>query len=436
MMDDGVVTTPGDRAALRDELARLTLELCRIPSETGHEAAIADFVEATCVRAAGEGAVRRIGNAVVCDPGASGAAGAPPASRVRDPASAPGAASAPDASRPARDALPTVALVGHLDTVRCAADQPTEIRDGRVYGCGASDMKGGLAVMLALLERRSQLTAARPVWIFYDREEGPYEENGLEPVFQSGVLPPIDLAFVLEPTDYTVQMGCMGALHARVTVAGRRAHSARPWQGENAVYRALPLLGRFAALERQEVRFGPLTFYEVAVVTQAWTENSRNVVPDRLLLNVNVRFAPGRDARDVVAGLEALVGDDGTVEVTDVAPPGDVFLDHPLLQPWRARRGLEIAPKQAWTDVARFTARGVPAVNFGPGASAQAHQAGEWCPVDGLEFVFGHLWDFFTVPLGVGAPGGDGPGRRADAGRGGATEPDAATGPAPEARRP
>ncbi|HWV55900.1 MAG TPA: M20/M25/M40 family metallo-hydrolase, partial [Longimicrobiales bacterium] len=110
--------------AIRDELARRTLELCRIPSETGHEAAIANFVEAACVAAAGEGAVRRIGNSVVCDPG-------------------PAAADSGD--------LPTVALVGHLDTVRCAADQPLEIRDGRVYGCGASDMKAGIAVMLALL---------------------------------------------------------------------------------------------------------------------------------------------------------------------------------------------------------------------------------------------------------------------------------------------
>ena len=141
-----------------------------------------------------------------------------------------------------------MALVGHLDTVRCAEDQPFEIRDGRVYGCGASDMKAGVAVMLTLLERWREWSAARLVWIFYEGEEGPELGNGLEPVLKSGVLPKLDLAFVLEPTDHALQLGCMGVLHAEVTVRGTRAHSARPWQGENAIYRAIPLLERLATL--------------------------------------------------------------------------------------------------------------------------------------------------------------------------------------------
>jgi succinyl-diaminopimelate desuccinylase len=356
---------------VRDELARRTLELCAIPSQTGRERRIADHVEALCVTAAGGGAVRRIGNSVVCDPAPALAA----------------------------TGVPMVALVGHLDTVGCADEQPTEIRGERVYGCGASDMKGGLATMLALLDRWPSLTSARVVWIFYDKEEGPHQENGLEPVLQDGQLPPIDMAFVLEPTDRTLQMGCMGTLHARVTVRGRRAHSARPWQGENAIYRATPLLDRFGRLERREVRFGDLTFYEVLVVTRAWTENSPNVVPDRLMLNINVRFAPGRSPEDSVRELEALVGADGEVRVTDVAPAGAVYLDHPLLEPWRVRQELAVAPKQAWTDVARFTERGIPAVNFGPGDTSQAHQAREWCSIDSLEHAYTHLRDYLTTPL-------------------------------------
>jgi succinyl-diaminopimelate desuccinylase len=350
------------------ELAALTLELCRIPSETGFEREIADWVEARCRAVAPGATIHRIGNSVICDP---------------RPAAAP-------------VGLPVVGLVGHLDTVKCAAGQRYEITDDRVYGCGATDMKAGVAVMLKLLEGWREWDAAAPVWIFYDQEEGPYELNGLEPVLRSGVLPSMDLAFVLEPTDGTVQYGCMGGLNATVTVPGRRAHSARPWQGENALYRALPLLQRLAAGERREVRFGDLVFYEVVVVTQVNTTNSKNVVPDALVLNVNVRFAPGRSAEAAEAELRALVGDDAHVEIDDASPAGEVDLDHPLLEPWRRGEGLERRPKQAWTDVARLTAHGIPAVNFGPGETSQAHQADEWASIASLELAYTALRRFLA----------------------------------------
>ncbi|HEV7589653.1 MAG TPA: succinyl-diaminopimelate desuccinylase [Longimicrobium sp.] len=357
-------------AALRDELAGLTLELARIPSETRHEAEIATWVQHRCTGAAGADAVTRIGNSVVCDP-----------------------CHASDE----RKSLPAVALVGHLDTVKCAENQDYAVRDGRVYGCGASDMKAGVAVMLALLERWRALKGVRPVWIFYDAEEGPSEENGLQPVLESGVLPPLDFAFILEPTDMGLQPGCMGTMHATVTVRGTRAHSARPWQGENAVYRALPLLERFATLERRAVAFGELTFYEVFVVTQAITDNSKNVVPEALALNVNVRFAPGNTAEAAEAELRAIVGDLGEIEIADCAPSGDVHLDHPVIREWLAREKLDVRPKQAWTDVARFTSNGIAAVNFGPGETSQAHQANEWCSVESLEFCYRALARFFQA---------------------------------------
>ena len=355
-------TTAAAEPGIAEELAGLTLELCRIPSETKHEAEIATWVQRRCTEAAGAAAVTRIGNSVVCDP-------------------------CHDAEE--RQSLPVVALVGHLDTVKCAERQDYEVRDGRVYGCGASDMKAGVAVMLALLDRWRELRGSRPVWIFYDAEEGPAEENGLQPVLESGVLPPLDFAFILEPTDMGLQPGCMGTMHATVTVPGVRAHSARPWQGENAVYRAIPLLERFAARERRAVTFGELTFYEVMVVTQALTANSKNVVPDALVLNVNVRFAPGTTADQAEAELRAVVDDGGAVEITDCAPSGDVHLDHPLIAEWRRAENLTVRPKQAWTDVARFTSNGIPAVNFGPGETSQAHQANEWCSVESLGFCCG-----------------------------------------------
>ena len=349
-------------------LADLTLELCRIPSETGEERAIADWVEARCIALTGPAAVRRMGDSVVCDPGAA----------------------------EGRTGRPTIALVGHLDTVRCSERQSYAVHDGRVYGCGASDMKAGVAVMLQLLEEWRTLAAARPVWIFYHGEEGPAEGNGLGPLLGSAAgLPPLDFAFILEPTDRALQPGCMGILHAAVTVRGVRAHSARPWQGENAIYRAVPLLARLAGLERRPVAFGELTFYEVAVVTQAATRNSRNVVPDVLELNVNVRFAPGRTPANAEQELRELVGEDGEVEVVDRASSGAVHADHPLIAAWRRSEGLMVQPKQAWTDVARFTEFGIPAVNFGPGETAQAHQADEWASVDSILHCYQALGRFF-----------------------------------------
>jgi len=272
-----------------------------------------------------------------------------------------------------------------------------EIADGRIYGRGSSDMKAGVAVMLALLERWRELLERLGFAFFYDCEEGPSEENGLQPVLDSGILPPLDFAFILEPTDRAVQPGCMGVMHARVTVRGVRAHSARPWQGVNAVYRALPLLQRFAALERRPVAFGDLVFYEVMVVTRTETFNSRNVVPDAFVLNVNYRFAPGRTVEDAERELRAFVGADGEVEVFDSAPSGAVHADHPLIQGWCRAEGLRVEPKQAWTDVARFTSVGVPAVNFGPGETAQAHQANEWCSIDSLEHCYRSLRRFFSA---------------------------------------
>ncbi len=276
---------------------------------------------------------------------------------------------------------PRVGLFGHLDTVLPAADQPLGIQEGRVYGCGASDMKAGLAFMMEAWERRDQWSCDL-VAVFYDREEGPGEENGLEFILDR--VPPLDLALVLEPTANQVQKGCVGSLHVRVSVTGKRAHSARPWQGENALYNALPLLEKLRSVGVREVEVGGLIFREVVTPTTAATVNSRNVVPDHFELNVNYRFAPGKTTRAAEEELRSLVGDLGRVEVLDVAPSGQVA-SHPLLENWIVACGLQVEPKQAWTDVARLTEKGIPAVNFGPGDPAQAHQAREHVTVEALE---------------------------------------------------
>jgi succinyl-diaminopimelate desuccinylase len=173
-----------------------------------------------------------------------------------------------------------------------------------------------------------------------------------------------------------------------VTAHGRRAHSARPWQGENAIYAALPLLTRLAAFSRREVVVQGLPFYEVLVATMAQTDNSRNVVPDRFTLNLNYRFAPGKELATARAELLAFIGPDYSVEILDEAPAGSVRLSHPLLQSWLQQTGLPVEAKQAWTDVARLTALGLCAINFGPGDTAQAHQANESVAISALNVSY------------------------------------------------
>jgi succinyl-diaminopimelate desuccinylase len=343
--------TPATPAALADWLAQETLALCRIASVTGDEAEITDYLQARCRELSPRLGIERYGNALLVRHTAAGSA-----------------------------ARPRLALFGHTDTVRPARQQRLEIApdEGRVYGCGASDMKGGLAVMLRLLADSATLPCDL-LCVFYDKEEGPAPTSGLVPLCEGGapLLRDLDVALCLEPTDNLVHAGCVGGLHAAVTVPGRRAHSARPWQGENAIYAALPLLTRLAAVGRREVQVQGLRFYEVVTVTQAQTENSRNVVPDRFTLNINYRFAPGKSLATAKAELFALIGPGYPIEILDEAPAGSVCLDQPLLKRWLARSGLGVEAKQAWTDVARLTALGLPAVNFGPGDTAQAHQANE-----------------------------------------------------------
>lgn len=333
------------------DLGATTLSLCAISSVTGDEAALCNHVASWAAQSLPDCEVRRIGQSLLVVP-------------------------------PGREGRPRVGLFGHLDTVLPSPSQPLEMRDGRVYGCGASDMKAGLAVMMAMLERRhsydSDLLA-----VFYDREEGPMEESGLPAVLEQ--LPHIDLGVMLEPTANRLQLGCVGSLHARVRVHGRRAHSARPWQGDNALYNAIPLIARLRDRERREVIVDGLRFYEVVTPTVALTRNSRNVVPDLFELNLNFRFAPGRAIDDAVNELRAIVGDAAEVEIVDAAPSGAVCRSHPLVTRWVERAALACESKQAWTDVARLTAVGVAAVNMGPGDPAQAHQAGEHVEIAALD---------------------------------------------------
>jgi succinyl-diaminopimelate desuccinylase len=289
-----------------------------------------------------------------------------------------------------------VVLAGHLDTVpEPEGGIEVRVEGERVYGRGASDMKAGDAVMLALLENFPVESRFEPAFVFYEREEGPYAENGLEAVFAGcpWVLE-AGLALVPEPTAAALEVGCVGTSQVEVTFRGRSSHAARPWQGENALTKAGEFLSALHERPAEEVIVEGMPFYEVLTPTLARGGRAKNVVPDSFVVNVNYRFAPGKDLEDVKQLFEDLLGDSATFEVVDFAPSGPVNLENPLLQEL-IDTGLEVRPKQAWTDVARFSERGVAAANFGPGLPSQAHQQAEHAELPLLEECFAHLARLF-----------------------------------------
>jgi succinyl-diaminopimelate desuccinylase len=293
---------------------------------------------------------------------------------------------------------PKVVFAGHLDTVpEPERKLAVRVEGERIYGRGASDMKAGDAVMLALLEDFEWETSwAEPMFVFYEREEGPFHENGLETVFEK--MPWVleaDLALVPEPTGGALEVGCVGTAQVEVVFRGKASHSARPWQGENAMTKAGEFLKKLHEREAEEVVVDGLSFYEVVVPTMARSGNAKNVVPDSLWMNVNHRFAPGRGTGHVKSVFEDLLGGEAEYEIVDFAPSGDVDLTHPLLERL-LETGIEVRPKQAWTDVARFAERGVAAVNLGPGISAQAHQDEEHAEIPLLEETYETLREFLS----------------------------------------
>ena len=330
--------------ALRDTL----LDLCRIPSVIGHEEALCDHVEARLLKTLPREAVTRFHHSLIVK-----------------------------ANR--RPGCPRVALVGHLDTVDTVHEGEPRVEGDRIYGCGSADMKSGLAIMLEALERLPLASLPYELTlIFYEREEGPFADNRLGPILETfQELHGLDLAICLEPSDNEVQLGCLGSVHATLTFRGRTAHSARPWQGENAFYKAAPVLADLAAREPRVVDLDGHVFREVITPTLMSGGRGRNVVPDELTINVNFRIAPGRTPEDAVAELRELIAGRCEVTPTDLSPSGRPHANNPLVQQLGRSGVVAVKTKQAWTDVARFDAVGVPGVNFGPGNSAEAHQKNE-----------------------------------------------------------
>jgi succinyl-diaminopimelate desuccinylase len=342
-----------------DDLLRLTADLVDMPSVSRHEQAITDWIERE-LRAIEGLDVRRVGDNLV-----------------------------------ARTQLGhdrRVILAGHTDTVPPNGNARARLDGDRLHGVGSADMKGGLAVMLAAAR-----TVTRPVvdvtWVFYAREEIAAVESGLGELFDA--VPELlrgDLALLGEPTDATLEAGCQGTMRVRVTLVGKRAHPARPWMGRNAIHRLGGLLGGLAAYEPRQPVIEGCRYHEALQAVRVEGGVAGNVVPDRVELLVNHRFAPDRSAGEATEHLRSVLapwlapGDEvELVDVADAAPPG---LGHPMIASLIERNALEVRAKLGWTDVARFAARGVPAANFGPGDAELAHMATESVTREQLDRVW------------------------------------------------
>ena len=293
----------------------------------------------------------------------------------------------------------TIAFVGHLDTVPGENQFTGKILDGKLYGLGASDMKAGLAVMMGLVEYFSDREKRfNTIYVFYEKEEGPYVDNGLEPLLsQYDIIQQADIAFALEPTDNRVQVGCLGTLHASIIFEGKRAHSARPWQGENAIHKAADFLKRLADYGIHEYDFSGMKYMEVMNATMVEFSGGRNIIPDRFVINVNYRFAPGKSIEEAKEDVLRLVNNEAKVEFTDLCPSGNVCLYNPVLSEFIEKYNLPVEAKQAWTDVARLSLYGIDAVNFGPGEPSQAHQKNEYVSVENVLKSFDIFKDFLRL---------------------------------------
>jgi succinyl-diaminopimelate desuccinylase len=344
-------------------LADTLVELINIPSVIGDEEEITTAIE---FRLAAVRSMKRLGNALV----------------VGEPTG-----------------KPIIALYGHTDTVPEQENGTASVHGERIHGLGASDMKAGLAVMVHLLEAREIIDGPYDVvGVFYDKEEGPSADNGLEDVLDS--VPWLaDAAFsiVLEPTDLNLELGCNGAMNADIVFTGHAAHGARPWLGENAVTKAGAWLAGMHDRRPEPVEIAGLEYREVFSVTRASGGIANNVLPARFALNLNYRFPPIYDLDEAEVRLRKVASAADEILITDRASAGTIPEGNPHLDRLEELVGGAKTAKQGWTDVARLTGRGIPAVNYGPGEVAQAHQVTESVPTENLRIVFDVLHGFLTA---------------------------------------
>jgi succinyl-diaminopimelate desuccinylase len=352
------------------DLLALTADLVDIPSVSHDERALADRIEADLREVPGL-AVERVGDNVVA--------------RTQ-------------LGRPVR-----LVLAGHTDTVPPNGNDRARVDGDTLWGVGSTDMKGGLAVMLELA-RDVREPAVDVTWVFYTGEEVAAVHNGLGHLFRDRPdLLAGDVALLGEPTAGGLEAGCQGTLRLEVTLAGARAHTARPWMGRNAIHRLGELLRIVAAYEERRPVIDGIEYREALQAVRVDGGVAANVVPDAASVTLNHRFAPDRSINDAEASVRALLSpvlEDGDhVARVDAAPAAGPALAHPLIATLVERNALPVVAKLGWTDGARFAEHGIPAANFGPGDPTIAHTAGEFVTRDSVELAYRALRDLIERGL-------------------------------------
>ncbi|RYI24204.1 succinyl-diaminopimelate desuccinylase [Dermacoccus sp. 147Ba] len=291
-----------------------------------------------------------------------------------------------------------IVLAGHIDTVPLTsepANLPVKRVNGKLWGRGTTDMKGGVAIQLKLAH--DLVAPNRDItFVFYEGEEIEDQYNGLGRIARTrpDLLEGAAFAVLLEPTNGGIEGGCKGTLRVHVRTKGLAAHSARPWKGDNAIHKAADILNRLREYEPQTVNVDGLDYHEGLNAVNISGGIAGNVIPDACTVTVNYRFAPDKSADEALAYVTAFF-DGFDLECDDLAGGARPGLDRPAAKAFVEALDLPVVAKEGWTDVARFSAVGVPAVNFGPGDPNVAHMDDEWCPedqiVDALEALTGWL---------------------------------------------
>ncbi|MGV0745461.1 succinyl-diaminopimelate desuccinylase [Mycolicibacterium sp. XJ870] len=351
---------------LRADPIALTAALVDIPSESRHEQLIADEIEGALRSQAPGFEVIRNGDAVLART---------------------------NLGRPSR-----VMLAGHIDTVPAANNLPSRIVDGEMYGCGTSDMKSGDAVFLHLAATIAEPTHDITL-VMYDCEEIEASANGLGRIERE--LPEwlaADVAILGEPSGGYIEAGCQGTIRVIVSASGTRAHSARSWLGDNAIHKLGAVLDRLSSYQARSVDIDGCVYREGLSAVRIEGGVAGNVIPDAATVTVNFRFAPDRSVEQALAHVcEVFDGLDVTIEETDAAAGALPGLTQPAAAALVAAAGGQVRAKYGWTDVARFAALGIPAVNFGPGDPNLAHRVDERVPVTAITAATDMLRAYLTA---------------------------------------
>ncbi len=291
---------------------------------------------------------------------------------------------------PFKEGKKHISLVGHTDVVPAHFDPYFE--DDQLHGSGASDMKAAVAVFMHVLKHHPELQEKYNLsFIAYTREEGTaIHDNGLYSLIEAfpEYFDSVDLAILGEPTNNTIQIGCVGSIHVHVKITGKAAHSARPWNGENALYKAIPFIQGIEKIkEKKQTLFG-VDFFDVLEITESQSDPGRTTIPENWTCNLNYRFAPTQTLEEAEETLkQTLLGlglEEGQFRIHDAVFPGEV-INSDLFKTVTTNLNAPIEAKQAWTDVAQMTKCGIPAFNFGPGLTEQAHKPNEYIRVTDID---------------------------------------------------